>query len=626
MRRRATCVLAAGVVLLLLGTQARALINPNFTPVTVARQSTVIAVLKCGPADKNGVIKGTPVEIIKGKDKAKGKTFTFDLSATGQKSITEAAVKKIEDASKNGEPILFFYGEYQEEGAVEEPFTGGFIHASGKWLSLYGEEKGVIDLDKIDAHMEGTWAGGTDMLLRCVKYVLKDPMPDVPTASGVSWDLKTKIATLKGTIRDLMPVDLAGDGNLSLFAVCETGDRLLLYQQEKKPFKDVTDERGLKSKSREAVWADFDQNGRLDLASTDGTTLTLWLQGKNGAFEAKPVSVPPKTALVGLTVLDVGAKGRPGLLVSTAGAPVLLKPGKDGAFEASSLPKASMSKDRGKPATALVADFDGDNLADILQPFEKLSVFYGGKGAGAFDAPKALNVATVKSPARACTGDFDHDGLLDIYIVAEDFSKLYHNRGKLVFEDRLYISGEIAYISKPDVTDCQVCDVNNDGRQDIFLSYSNIAPQTFFNRGFRSTGHAHTIDLPEQGLLEEVMEGHQAGLIADFNLDGAQDMVVTAPKGDTYIFYRRIDLSAALAVKVVLPTTGPFAGPLTVVGWQENRCLGAWNLTAGGPCAFIGRIDAGPVEVRWQFPGGKPQKKEIILEEKAVRLVLTPGK
>ena len=58
--------------------------------------------------------------------------------------------------------------------------------------------------------------------------------------------------------------------------------------------------------------------------------------------------------------------------------------------------------------------------------------------------------------------------------------------------------------------------------------------------------------------------------------------------------------------------------------WKKDRCLGAWNVTAGVSEAFVAQTEPGPVILKWQFPGRKPQHKEIVLEGKPVRFVLKP--
>jgi hypothetical protein len=77
-------------------------------------------------------------------------------------------------------------------------------------------------------------------------------------------------------------------------------------------------------------------------------------------------------------------------------------------------------------------------------------------------------------------------------------------------------------------------------------------------------------------------------------------------------------------VRAVLSSKGPYIGPLTVTGWREKCCLGAWNVLAGTSEAFVGQKEAGPVILKWQTPAGKPQQKQVIVETGPVRVVLQP--
>jgi hypothetical protein len=269
-----------------------------------------------------------------------------------------------------------------------------------------------------------------------------------------------------------------------------------------------------------------------------------------------------------------------------------------------------------------VADFDGDSFADIIQPFERGSLFYGGRGPDRFAAPARCAVALGKNRSDACTGDFDADGLLDILTTAEEGCEIWQNVGKGRFVPRKRLSGEIAYISKPEGIVCQACDVNNDGRQDIFIVYPRMGAQIFFNRGFRSTGHAHALDPTDNALLENVQKGQQAGCISDFNGDGAQDMVLVLKQGDVHVFWRDTQEGSPLAVKVDLSPKGSCAGPLTVSGWLNKRCLGAWNVVPGTATGFVGLMEAGPRKIKWRLPGGKPQEKEVVVEDEAVRFLI----
>ena len=188
----------------------------------------------------------------------------------------------------------------------------------------------------------------------------------------------------------------------------------------------------------------------------------------------------------------------------------------------------------------------------------------------------------------------------------------------------MHLSGEAAYITKPMAFGGLTCDVNNDGRQDFLVHYANRPPQVFFNRGFRSFGHAHGLDVQENELLAKAEQGTRAAAVADLNRDGAQDMVVVLPDGEVWAFFRQAPAGAAPSLAVALPADGPLTGPVTVTGWQAKRCLGAWNVVRGTAEAFFAPEVKGPITVRWTPPGGKAQEKKVIVL-KPTRFVLPLG-
>ena len=617
MRRFLTgAVLAAAITLIAVGT-ARALINPKFTPIHLVEQSDLILVLKLGAPDAKQQVAVEVRKCLKGKAPA-GK-MTIDLSKSAQKDRAKAIGEAI--ARLGDEPAMLFVGK------DEEKEDAAFLHLAGQWVRLAPVEGGVWDMLSVDVGMEGTWAGGTDMLIRAVDYILADASPDVPVAVGFSWGDRKTIGKIEGRACGAQAVDLAGKGEFSLFIAAEQGDRVFRYDPKAKDFKDITAALKLASKSRLSAWADFNGDGRLDLASWDGKALKVWLQGADGAFPAAGAEVAAelKDGCLGLAVLDAGVEKAPGLLASTPGAPGLLVPQKGGAFKATALAQGAAAKDLGAAGPCVAADLDGDGLGDVLQVCAKGALFYKGQGAGAFAEARKLDVAAGKAPLVAFAGDYDADGRLDVFTAGEDGCRLWHDRGNLKFEETFGISGEISYTAGPDALAGGTCDVNNDGRADIFLAYPSGIPMIFFNRGFRSFGKA--LEMTEQQVIPETAVGQQAGAVEDFNGDGAQDMALVLKNGEVMVFLRKtFEGEAPLAARAALPLGGAFAGPLTVTGWKGKRCLGAWNVVAGSADAFFGQPGAGEVVLKWQFPGGKPQQKAVELDNKAVRISLEAGK
>jgi len=608
---------AALAIALAMTGASHALINPRFTPIHLAEQSRQILVLKLAPPDGQGRVAAEVVRAVKGE--AGSKRLVLDLASAAKKEQA-AAIK--EAIARLGEgPALLFVGQ------DEEKEDAAFLHLSGRWLRLdAGKAAGAWELRALDTGMEGTWAGGTDMLLGAVEYILKNPdEATVPVAVGFKWATRAKGGQIEGQVSEFQAVDIAGDGRLALFIASDKGDRILLFDPKSRVAADITAVRRLASKSHAAAWGDVDGDGRLDLLSWDGQALRLWVQAKDGAFAGAPQQIPVglRGACRGISLLDVGTKGRPGILVSGEGGPILLRPDAQGGFRQEAL--AAPAEGFASAAACLVADLDGDVQCDILLPDASGSLFFKGEGPGRFAKPVPCPVALGKGRSGAFVGDFDHDGRLDVWAFAEDRCRLWRNRVGLSFEEVMSISGETAYYAMPGALCGLTCDINNDGRQDTFMAYPDRPPLIFFNRGFRSFGKA--LELTREDVIPETTEGQQAGTVADLNGDGAQDMAIVLKSGALWVFWREVfEGEPALALRAALPLGGESAGPLTVTGWIETRCLGAWNVQAGSAEALFGRTQAGEVTLRWQFPGVKEQKRAIAVEHKALRFLLESAK
>lgn len=611
----------------ILAATAMAFINPNRTPVDMQRQSAVMLELEFKSVDANGQAVAAVRKVLKGKyDK---KEVTIDLMAGAFTEQGKEVMAIIKGGHKQAVMYIGKFADETEDGAGEEPEEKAFLHmacpASSKWqwLALEKYEGDLWEMEKQDSYMLGTWAGGTDMLLRLIDYIKSDPDADVPIRADAEWDKEIKLGKIQGKVFAAEPVDLAGKGKCDLFVAGSDGDHL--YRFTDKAFQDAAAKLSLKSASSAFAWGDFTGDGKVDLASWDGKQLRVFAQKADGSFQPRACDTGGalKGGCLALTMLDLGNKGRPALLASTKASPLLLVPQADGAMQAKPLVKGDFpGKKLGEPGRCLVGDIDGDGLADVLQLFAEGSLLYKGKAPGEFAAPVQTPVFAGQGRYGACLGDFDGDGLPDIMTVAEDRNRLWQNLGNSKFTELLCLSGEIPYISKPGGIYVQAGDVNNDGRQDIFIVYgSQMAPQLFFNRGFRSTGHARQMDLTNLRLLPQSGEGQQAGCLGDFNADGALDMALVLANGEVWVFPRKVE-EEALAAVVGLSASSPHPGPLNVTASIDKRRLGAWTIRAGGPAAVIGVSEPVPVTLKWRWPGGEVQTREVIVKNGPARVLL----
>jgi len=621
LERPLAVLLTVGVLLLLAGV-APALINPRFTPIDLAKQSTLIAQIRLTGSDSKGNVTAEVVRTLKGTAPKEKITLLFnpeDPSDHGK------AIGNLIAKAGEGPALLFSATDENKQAAA-------FLHLAGNWIR--GEAAGANSyrLNQVEQNgmesMEGTWAGGTDMLILTMDYILTDPSPEVPVAVGCAWAQHKKIGKIEGKVFAAQAVDLAGTGICSLFVAAENGDRIFRFDAKDGDFHDVTPALKLASTSRRAAWGDFNGDGRVDLASWDGKALSLWLQQPDGTFTRTVARLGGEVngEWLGLTVLDVGTEGKAGLLVSLPAAAALLVPRKDDSFEVLTLARPA---DKGPAAagSCLIADFDGDGLPDILQPSGNASVFYKGQGKGRFAAGTRCDVNFGKGQSVAFAGDFAGTGRFDIFSAAADGCRLWHNRGGMKFDETFALTGEMPYsvVSGVRVMAGQTCDINNDGRQDVLLAYAEGTPMLFFNRGFRTFGKA--LQLTEENVIPETQEGQQAAVVEDFNGDGLQDMAVVLKGGDVLVFSQNDEEGEGRpCARVTLPLGKGFVGPLTVTGWADKRCLGAWSVTAGSAAALFACHEVGQILLKWQMPGGQPEEKKVILENKSIRLELGAGK
>lgn len=616
---------------------SEAYINPDYTPADLVFQSEWILLLELGPPGDDGKLDTRIIEAIPPYPDAEAEApeeISLALDTTSR-DLLDAFRRAVRLRGRTR--ALLFKGTYEGVTSDEDATAAALLRAGSDWFEARRDgEGGSWTIREDSLNLKAVWDGGVDMLEAVVRYCAADGDAMVPVRAGVQWRDRSRVATVEGEVHDMLPVQLS-PGKTSLFVAAGSGDRLLRWDAARKAVVDITKEVGLESRSLRAAWGDLEADGRPDLASWDGKDIGLWIQRADGTFSRKSLDLDATWDCLGLSIVSVGRNGEAGILVSTPAEPVLLTPGADGAFTKSPL---RPPEEAGFPGTGLgtagpclVADFGGDSFADVLQPYSKGGLYYAGTEAGSFAPPVLLqDVRAGEGALRATTGDYDADGRLDVLLTDDGGCHIWRNLGGGKFEGRgrssgLTVSaGELDYISRPHCLSGSTCDINNDGRQDILLTYRSAQhPQLFFNRGFLCFGYSIELCLRDSYPFEPAGEGQQAGCVTDVDEDGAQDLALVLANGEVWILYRawvldRGILKPPLAVEV-LPGKAP--GPLKVTGSFLDRSLGAWSIRAGSS-AFFGLEYPGVCELRWQLPGGSAQKAQVSVEKGRVVFPVAP--
>ena len=606
---------------------AWAIINPRFTPKHLVEEADLVIA---------GPLEGTanPLEWkLSAATQIKGKAAeqVLSLAACNKDHLEDiqAALKR------NGrDPVILFSGTMNEEKRA-------YLHAMGLWLDLKPADAGRWDVAGYSPQMSGTYAGGTDMLIRMSRYLADDPDADVPVTAGVRWLATAKVPPVPGQIAGMAAVDFAKVGNVHLFVGSSGGDRLFRAKGED-ALEDVTAAARLDAKSRRFAWLDLDGDGLADLVSWDGSALSARLAGSDGTFKPAGDGFSLKLGFAGqgrpaynaecLGLAPCSTDGRPGLLVSTAAAPILLVANRTAGWTKAEFP-AGPQVNRGTASPCVVADLDNDGYPDVLQPGEGGGLLWKGK-AGGFGAPARVPVATGRGAATAAVGDFNQDGFLDVFLAGPESNSLWENDGKGGFRDVFRNGGSISYKCPPGATGVQAMDLNHDGRQDLCLVYREGELLYHWNRGFRSFGEEGEVRLP--GIDAEPGQprlGQIAAAAGDFNADGSSDLAVILTNGDLYCAFNDKTDVPSVRLRLAKGMTGPVTASCWI-GEKHPTCTGALPVPGHSPAATLSTRFPGPCTIRFRLPGGPivggpslargEQSVKVAVEDGPKEVLLTP--
>ncbi len=271
-------------------------------------------------------------------------------------------------------------------------------------------------------------------------------------------------------------VDIDGDGFDDIYITVRLGKNMLLHNHGDGTFTEEAAAFGLDLPGHTtcALFADFDNDGDLDVMLGRSLLKSTYLENRGGHFYQHPIPSFMPMAVISMAAADYNGDGLLDVYMCTyrPAAPMGASPAggvaqvKEGAFD---WPDEFFAPELAQEYKRKVAEYTQRKGGTVLDQLGPPNVLLINRGEGRFELAPENNVLGIwRNSLQATWGDFDHDGDPDLF-VANDWapSNLFRNDGAAGFKD---ISEEAGITSYGFSMGASWGDYDNDGKEDVYVS------------------------------------------------------------------------------------------------------------------------------------------------------------
>jgi len=276
--------------------------------------------------------------------------------------------------------------------------------------------------------------------------------------------------------------DVNGDGFDDIYITVRLGKNMLLINHGDGTFTEEAAAYGLDLPGHTtcALFADFDNDGDLDVILGRSLLKSSYLENRGGHFFQLPIPSYMPMAVISMSAADFNGDGLLDVYMCTyrPAAPVSDSPAggvSQGAADSFDWPDEFFSPELATEYKRRLAEHKKRKGATVLDQLGPPNVLLVNRGAGHFEIAKENETIGVwRNSLQATWGDYDQDGDPDLYI-SNDWApdNLFRNDGPNGFTD---VSAEAGITAYGFAMGASWGDYDNDGREDIYVSnmYSEV--------------------------------------------------------------------------------------------------------------------------------------------------------
>ncbi len=324
-----------------------------------------------------------------------------------------------------------------------------------------------------------------------------------------------------------------------------------------------------------SVWADINNNGRLDVLLVNATQhkSKLFLnqgQGNFSAHDRSGIEVHPQY-FHGAAFADFDNDGFVDLIITNffeTRFHQLYKNNGDNTFTLmTNTPVSTVSE---RAMAPILADFDNDGLVDIFIPNGNNRANSLFRNIGNFQFEKVNDPVLdndKKNSVGAAWGDFNNDGFLDLLVLnaSNQQNDLYLNNGDRTFQK---VENSPVVLDGGDSHGAVWVDVNNDGWLDLYVTNDQGASHLYIND--QNGNFTRKV-----GELVGGNVGKTYGVaMADYNKDGYMDLAVsTHTNGKNFLFCHNGDTANWIGFQL----QGEFSNRMALGARVGIKANGVWQ-------------------------------------------------